>query len=82
MRGHLCARAPCSHAGFLNSVATFVPAVAGVDLEGLVKQVCCRLHGQRVGTPCLLYLPPLAAACGLGAGPSDSLQRAGGQGAA
>ncbi|PSC69845.1 Phosphoenolpyruvate carboxylase family isoform 2 [Micractinium conductrix] len=25
-------------AGFLNSVATFVPAVAGVDLEGLVKQ--------------------------------------------
>ncbi|KAL4428516.1 hypothetical protein ABPG75_002605 [Micractinium tetrahymenae] len=25
-------------AGFLNSVATFIPAVAGVDLEGLVKQ--------------------------------------------
>lgn len=25
-------------AGFLNSVSAFMPAVAGVDLEGLVKQ--------------------------------------------
>lgn len=24
--------------GFLNSVSTFVPAIAGVDLEGLIKQ--------------------------------------------
>ena len=31
---------PCPRpaAGFLNSAATFIPAVAGVDLEGLVKQ--------------------------------------------
>ena len=50
-----CTRLPCMAAlllrmtimllpaGFLNSVATFIPAVAGVDLESLVKQArrCC-----------------------------------------
>ena len=41
-------------AGFLNSVATFIPAVAGVDLESLVKQARrgCLLPSL------LLFLPP------------------------
>ncbi len=36
-------------AGFLNSVATFIPAVAGVDLEGLVKQASLTVSQSKLG---------------------------------
>ena len=59
-------------AGFLNSVATFVPAVAGVDLEGLVKQVGAqhrqsRGRGGQEGGGGVLGPPSVRAAASAGA---------------
>lgn len=51
LRCIIAAQAPrtaCLPAGFLNTfVATFVPAVAGVDLEGLVKQASTLRHAYQ-----------------------------------